>query len=537
MKIVQSFWSLPCKQNNINDLFGRNGGGWISEKYHAMSWALSCLKFKGFYRDVELNTDFDGARWLIDELNLPYSNVVYGLNQMPNYDPSLWALAKIFTISQQNTPFLHVDSDVYIWEPFKTEFINNNLCVQNIEYEEKFENQFGIYINSITKLKNKLFSLPKFIEDVLSNYKITGRIEAYNTGIVGGQNLDFLKLYSNFIFEFLNTNKDRDIESSDMNLIEQLFLFCLAQNNGIIVKPLFGKEKAVDKNAYFSMAQFNLTPLVNKYIHVVGQGKKNNTYCSQVALRLRYEFPKMYNHILSKYKEGNRYYFSKYIKKYKEPRCVTEMFPNTCLLLKKIGIKYPKQSQWKFENLITRLLNKEVVNRELLLLHDLFQIEKYYSDVVRPTSIKDKQLTDINANKDQILNILSKSTFSNSSKYKFTLNKPAIKIAYLNFDHPQKISFDYLHKLLSENKTNCNDQNNIVLLSLIDNQQLNTLKLSDWNLLLCFFDGEEISAEQLLKLLKDENMHLNKRIENLEQFAFSFITINSLYFNYLRLVA
>ena len=91
MKIIQSFWSAPAAQNKKGDEFGPNSGGWATEKMHAMSWMLSCCKFRQFYPDVELYTDAACAEWLADRLALPYPAVHKTLDAFTEFDPSLWA--------------------------------------------------------------------------------------------------------------------------------------------------------------------------------------------------------------------------------------------------------------------------------------------------------------------------------------------------------------------------------------------------------------------------------------------------------------
>jgi uncharacterized GH25 family protein len=75
MKIVQSLWSIPILQNK-KSLFNIGNGGWAERKFYYMSWALSCLQFKKYYKDLVLVTDKAGKKLLIDKLNLPYSEII-----------------------------------------------------------------------------------------------------------------------------------------------------------------------------------------------------------------------------------------------------------------------------------------------------------------------------------------------------------------------------------------------------------------------------------------------------------------------------
>lgn len=91
MRIVQSFWS--CNQNHLLQL----KAGWVAPEYNLMSWALSCLQLKQYYKYVTLYADTVSAKLLIDTLKLPYSEVICDLDELNEYHPQLWALPKIKT--------------------------------------------------------------------------------------------------------------------------------------------------------------------------------------------------------------------------------------------------------------------------------------------------------------------------------------------------------------------------------------------------------------------------------------------------------
>ena len=139
MKIIHSYWSKPSHSKNGILAENRYNGGWLALKYHYMSWALSCLKFKEFYEDVELYTDQEGKELLIDLLNLPSSKVHISLDELNYLPEQMWALPKIFTYSLQTEPFIHADGDVYIWRKFDNHFEQSPLIAQHLE------NSFAYY--------------------------------------------------------------------------------------------------------------------------------------------------------------------------------------------------------------------------------------------------------------------------------------------------------------------------------------------------------------------------------------------------------
>jgi len=127
MRIVQSAWA--CNQSNLLT----SNSGWLSPEYNLMSWTLSCLQLKQFYPEVVLYCDHAYAEMLIDNLQLPYTDVICNLDGLNKYHPQLWALPKIYTYSQQENPFLHVDGDVFIWREFSDYLLKGDLIAQNIE--------------------------------------------------------------------------------------------------------------------------------------------------------------------------------------------------------------------------------------------------------------------------------------------------------------------------------------------------------------------------------------------------------------------
>ncbi|MCD8029667.1 MAG: hypothetical protein LUF85_02210 [Bacteroides sp.] len=209
MKIIQSLWSKPATET----------GGWSHQAFYLMSWALSCLKLKEFYDSVELYTDKKGKELLIDTLQLPYDKVHVVLDDLNEYNPTLWALGKVYTYSLQKEPFLHVDGDVYIWDKFPDSFAQAPLIAQN--KEENYEHNI-LYAKQLVAngFEFEPYLNPRYDPDI---------IEA-NAGILGGNDIDFFQLYTNKVFEFIATNKER-IESRGQHadgyintIFEQYFL-------------------------------------------------------------------------------------------------------------------------------------------------------------------------------------------------------------------------------------------------------------------------------------------------------------------------
>lgn len=184
-KIVQSYWSKPSLDSENVQEESRFKGGWLHEKYNYMSWAFSCLKLRQYYNDVVLYTDDLGKELLINELELPYTNVRLDLNDLKTYDSRLWAVGKLYTYSLQNEPFIHVDGDVYIWDKFNISLEKRDVIVQSkydfthhIKYEE-------IKTYLLQEFKNLPFSVSEQLK------KENNQLLSINAGIIGGSDIAF----------------------------------------------------------------------------------------------------------------------------------------------------------------------------------------------------------------------------------------------------------------------------------------------------------------------------------------------------------
>ena len=297
MKIIQTYWSKPSLKKNLLHMDDRHNGGWISPKDHYLSWALSCLKLTSLYDKVELYTDEFGYHILLDILKLPYTKVHVGLDNSLNSEflhEDFWTLGKIFCYGIQDEPFIHVDSDIYIWEKFSERLSNSQLLVQNLEINHDF------YFEVVNLMKEN-FQLPKWIIPMLNREKII----AANTGIVGGKNFMFFKNYSKIIFEILETNREKLhlINKSLLSItLEQLIMVLLSEIDGYeiscLLNPNYGN--------YYDLTTFHLVSKKTSYIHAIGSNnKKSIAILFHLENRLRIEFPDYYFYFISNVQKIN----------------------------------------------------------------------------------------------------------------------------------------------------------------------------------------------------------------------------------------
>lgn len=284
MKIVHSYWSKPglANKNNID----KNHGGWLQKKYYYYSWALSCLKFKELYGTIELVTDKEGYELLIKALELPYTSVKVELDILNNYHEKLWAIGKLHAYSIQEEPFLHVDGDVFIWEKFGDVIETAPLIAQHQEID------YSHYREAYDDLKKYHDFIPEIL---IEDYKKYGKIDASNAGIIGGNDLDFFKKYTQEAFNFINKNAEAIVNEKIFGsrfaiMYEQYLFSCMARKNRLKISYFFSNFTP----DYKQLSDFKNKYTDKKYTHIIDIRKKLNTYCFELENVFRAEYPEFY---------------------------------------------------------------------------------------------------------------------------------------------------------------------------------------------------------------------------------------------------
>ena len=296
MKIIHSYWSKPYMQRKLDE---DNGfAGWPEKSFHYICQAFSCLKYQEFYQ-VELITDEEGKRQLIDVLGLPYNKVKVVLDELNDYPIELWAIGKLYAYGLQKEPFLHVDNDTFIWSRFSNKIEMGKLVSQHIEYGYPANNQF------YSSIVDQLLYIP---ESMKKHWKENGSVTEINAGVFGGSDIDFIKMYVDEAFNFISKNIENKsfklISESGMfnTIFEQYLFYCLIWNNKKDLTCVF-PEKIV---GYFrSVSDFFETPHSETFIHVLGPCKHDMAISMQMSQRLRYEYPKFYYKIIDCLKNGS----------------------------------------------------------------------------------------------------------------------------------------------------------------------------------------------------------------------------------------
>lgn len=286
MRIIQSYWTEPMTKKS-EDLYGRIKGGWPSMHHALCAMAYSCLTINRHYKDLHLYTDDFGASLLVDDLRLPYSEVHTTLNNF-DVDLNLWALAKVHTYGMQEVPFIHIDNDIFIWDKLPEHIENASLCAQNNEAIE------GDYSKALG-IMDKTFCRPK--KDMTIFYSGLDEVCAYNAGILGGSDIDFIREYANEAMQIYQDHKD-EFKSTGKNIglfnivLEQLLFGIKVRDNGKSVDSLI-KAKSFD-DAINQVIGISEAPIASKFVHCLGAVKQSLHIADQIKYRLKFEFPEFY---------------------------------------------------------------------------------------------------------------------------------------------------------------------------------------------------------------------------------------------------
>lgn len=220
MKVIYSYWETG------NGL--KKTSNWFNSRLMLSSMIISVLNSYKHYGRVEMVTDSKSKLW-IETLGLPFESIKTDLDELDKYDRDSWALGKIKAYSIQEEPFLHVDLDVFLFEPLSQKLIENDLYVQNFE-PFSIDSYRKTYLPYINLLENIGTDLPIGFAD---------KKYAFNLGIYGCNNLEFNKLFCSSVFSFLANNQEKMKSIVPLHKLcviwEQYFCAVIAHKSGLSV--------------------------------------------------------------------------------------------------------------------------------------------------------------------------------------------------------------------------------------------------------------------------------------------------------------
>jgi len=285
MRAVWSFWSKPFRANSANS--------WFTVLHHFLGWGVSVRAASRHYPDTALVTDRAGKRLLIDLLGLAFKEVRTDLDRLDAVDPAFWALGKLVAYSLQDRPFVHLDTDVFLWKPLPRQVAEAPVFTQ---YPEGFSEQDVNYRPRDIEwaFAEESLKLPAEWQWARSSH---GFSAAENCGILGGSHLKFLSHYARTAIDLVMRPENQAAwarlnDKQSYNLVlEQFFLAACANFHrahahspypGVRLTRLFASwEEAFDPNRSAHAG----------FTHLLGGAKCHPAVARKLEERVRREDP------------------------------------------------------------------------------------------------------------------------------------------------------------------------------------------------------------------------------------------------------
>lgn len=288
MRFVQSYWSKPLHDvaHRHNWTF-RHQGGFPAAYFFYAAWMYSCLSISKYYPNLHLVTDSEGLRIFRDVLGLPYQSFSDALNRLQHYPKSLWALGKMEAYRLQNEPFCHIDGDVFLFGPVLDPVLEAPLFFQSYDYNGQQYAEIHPYV------QERFEQVPRAFDA-----RLASRRKYYNVGVIGGQDLNLYRDYTQAAFALIDHNLDRlhDLRNSGLfNLYyEQFLLSSMIDDRGLEARTLYPEPDEANR---YNFAAWHQIPQGSSYVHLVSHLKKSTEFLEQLIARLQTEYPVYYTRL------------------------------------------------------------------------------------------------------------------------------------------------------------------------------------------------------------------------------------------------
>jgi len=256
---------------NPDESFG-NRCGFTRYSDFLFTTALSILCASRIFKEVQ----FISSDWGVDivkKLDMPVTDYSNKLNEMKSVSRYFWAYGKLIAYNEQKEPFVHVDNDVFMWEPLPDRVLKAKLCFQS---HEPFDELGYKYYNMLKPCFNKAKVKPKLVaENEVTDF-------AYNCGICGGYYLDFFKEWQKLSAEYIFAPENQDLffkKFKDVLIHQNLFHEQYFAASMIKHYNLRKDVRVLADNAI-------KIPQILKYTHLWGTTKRDKGMMARVRMRL-----------------------------------------------------------------------------------------------------------------------------------------------------------------------------------------------------------------------------------------------------------
>lgn len=287
VRAVWSFWSKPFRE-------GR-GSQWPSDYHAHLAWGLSVELARRHYPDTLLVTDDEGAELLVDRLKLPFESVSLELNKLRAHDPDWWALGKLYAYRLQTEPFVHIDSDVFLWKRLPAELESAPVFAQSPEVFDPERDAQWYPLGAVDRTFLKTGWLPEAWRWYSAR---PTPLVASCCGVVGGQRTDVLREFAELGIRVVEAHENAPgwAAWSDKGycnvLIEQFLLNAVVEHRRALEWVESDAELRItylfptDAGAYDPARAEEAG-----YTHLIGGAKRNAALMADLEARMWADYP------------------------------------------------------------------------------------------------------------------------------------------------------------------------------------------------------------------------------------------------------
>ncbi|MDR6951247.1 hypothetical protein J2X65_000595 [Ancylobacter sp. 3268] len=290
MRAVWSLWTKPLK--------AKRRMGWLSPRHHLLAWVLSVELASRHHADTCLVADDEAAAVLVDALGLRFGSVSLALNALDAHDPDWWAIGKLYAQAGQDRPYVHIDSDVFLWEPLPEPLLRTAVFAQNPEIS-----LYGASYYRPESIEHDIRRHGGWMPEEFEHYMpFGGELRAENCGIVGGTRVDFLRYYAQRAIDFIEHPANQSVwaqrprRDQDFVTFEQLMLSaCLAYHQARAVSPFAGVTMAHLFDSHDdALARAN----ARGYTHLAADSKRDPDMSRHLEEAVARHFPEHYRRVV-----------------------------------------------------------------------------------------------------------------------------------------------------------------------------------------------------------------------------------------------
>jgi hypothetical protein len=267
---------------------------WASERHHLMSWILSVGTASRFYPDTGLVTDTAGAALLVDGLGLRFRTVSCALDGLDGADQEWWVLGKLAAYAAQAAPFVHLDSDVFLWRALPEAVVAAPIFAQNPEeffFEDQSLYRLEPFMAGITRAGGWLPPEWRWYAEARGRHAVC-------CGMLGGTRVDFIAHFARQAQAVIaapdNQSAWPGLGVRDNILVEQYFLAaCLEYHRG---RAGSAWHDVWPEYLFASSAEaFSAEGATRAgYTHLIGDAKRDAEIAARVERRVRTDHPELF---------------------------------------------------------------------------------------------------------------------------------------------------------------------------------------------------------------------------------------------------